>query len=43
MLNRLLIMTGVEHAMRNIGVNLCLNDRAEAQMVYGAGMESVEQ
>ena len=24
MLNRLLIVPGVEHAMRNIGVNLCL-------------------
>ena len=24
LLNRMLIMPGVEHAMRNIGVNLCL-------------------
>ena len=40
MLNRLLIVPGVEHAMRNIGVYLCMLARAEEQKVYGAARET---
>ena len=36
MLNSLLIVPGVEHAMRNIGVNLCLL----VLRAYGAARES---
>ena len=40
MLKRLIFVTGVEHAMLNIGVNLCLLVLLEDQRVRGAARES---